>query len=189
MFGATVIVPFGFTVNGPFGVDVKVTSPGLVPTTTGPTPFKVSFIKILGVVPPETILGVSTTASITGNVTAKLVWELSFVVLAFPCETFNGVGGQTPHKSGFAAVIYTTFPKIKSGPLTTFALTINKISPTSNEPNPPPVFFKRMVFPDPEVIVNNVHLASLPAAIPIISASVPTEIVTLNEFATIVLFP
>ena len=82
MFGATVIVPFGFTVNGPFGVDVKVTSPGLVPTTTGPTPFKVSLVSTLGVVPPDTILGVSTTASITGaDTTTELVTVSQFVGL------------------------------------------------------------------------------------------------------------
>ena len=48
---------------------------------------------------------VSVTASITGAVTAKLVWELSFEVLAFPWEAFSGVGGQTPHNKGFEAVI------------------------------------------------------------------------------------
>ena len=69
-------------VNGPFGVDVKVTSPGAVPTTTGPTPFTVSFINTLGVVPPDTILGVSTTASITGaDTTTELVTESQFVGL------------------------------------------------------------------------------------------------------------
>ena len=81
------------------------------------------------------------------------------------------------------------FPRIKSGPLTTFPLMVSKILPTSKEPNPPAVFFKRIVLPDPVVIDNKVHLESLPEAIPIISASVPTDIVTLNEFATIVLFP
>ena len=48
---------------------------------------------------------VSVTASITGAVTAKLVWELSFDVLAFPCEAFNGIGGHEPQSRGFAAVI------------------------------------------------------------------------------------
>ena len=99
------------------------------------------------------------------------------------------MGGHTPQRSGLAAVIYTIFPRIKSGPLITFARIVNNISPTSKELNPPAVFFNRMVFPDPVVIDIMVHLESLPGAIPIISASVPTEIVTLKEFATIVLFP
>ena len=76
MFGAIVTVPFGFKVN-PVGTvtAVNTTFPGAVPITTG-FPFKVSFAVNAGVVPPVVpFIGavVSTTASIIGNVTAKLV--------------------------------------------------------------------------------------------------------------------
>ena len=158
------------------------------------TPFKVSFAVTLPTVVGTVVLGVwlgkvSATASITWAVTAKLVWELSFVVLAFPWETFNGIGGHTPHSKGLLALIYTILPKIKSGPLTTFPLTVSIIYPTSKEPKPPFVFFNLIVFPEPDDRVNNVQRGSLPGAIPIISASEPTDIVTLNELVTIVPLP
>ena len=71
------MVPSGFKVN-PVGTvtPVKVTSPGLVPITTGPTPFKVSFVTTVGVESP-TATGValksSSTASIGFNTTTVAV--------------------------------------------------------------------------------------------------------------------
>ena len=72
MFNATVIVPSGFIVNGPFGVEVKVTCPGEVPITAC-APFKVSFPITLDVLVPGNTLAVSATASIAGAVTVTLV--------------------------------------------------------------------------------------------------------------------
>ena len=66
---------------------------------------------------------------------------------------------------------------------------VSIISPTSNALKPPAVFFNLIVLPEPVVKLNSVQRGSLPEAIPIISASVPTDIVTLKEFATIVLLP
>ena len=65
MFDATVIVPSAFIVNGPFGVEVKVTCPGEVPITAC-TPLKVSFPITLGVFVPGSTLGLSVKAAITG---------------------------------------------------------------------------------------------------------------------------
>ena len=63
MFGVTVITPVvGLILNSGVGVDVKTTSPGLVPITTG-VPFKVSFVITVGVV-PFTAVRVSFMASI-----------------------------------------------------------------------------------------------------------------------------
>jgi hypothetical protein len=74
-----VIVPLAFIVNGPFGVDVKVTCPGAVPITAC-APFKVSFPITLGVFVPGNTLGLSVTAAITGAVTVTLlVTVLQFV--------------------------------------------------------------------------------------------------------------
>ena len=66
MFNATVIVPSGFIVNGPFGVEVKVTCPGEVPITAC-APFKVSFPITLDVLVPASTLGLSVIAAITGT--------------------------------------------------------------------------------------------------------------------------
>ena len=84
MFGANVTTPVASILNGP--VVTGVTS--VLLAVTG-TPFKVSFVvtlpTVVGTVVPGVWLGkVSATASIIGAVTAKLVWELSFEVLAFP---------------------------------------------------------------------------------------------------------
>ncbi|MNF84401.1 hypothetical protein D3C84_667620 [compost metagenome] len=75
MLGATVTVPFVLTVNGPFGVEVNITSAGL--TTV---PFKVSLANTLIPASPPLIpfIGValvSATASITAAVTL-IVTEL-----------------------------------------------------------------------------------------------------------------
>ncbi len=59
-------------VNGPFGVEVKVSCPGLVPITAG-LPFKVSLAIKLGVFVPDNTLGLSVIAFITGFVTVTLV--------------------------------------------------------------------------------------------------------------------
>ena len=72
MFAVTEIVPSGFIVNGPFGVDVNVISPGAVPITAG-SPFTVSLVITLGVLVPGNTLGVSVTAIITGAVTLTVV--------------------------------------------------------------------------------------------------------------------
>ena len=77
VFAFTVIVPSAFNVN-PAGTvtPVKVTSPGLVPITTG-LPSNVSFNTTLGVESPTlTVAGVSFTASITFNtVTVAVAWS------------------------------------------------------------------------------------------------------------------
>ena len=64
-----------------------------------------------------------------------------------------------------------------------------KISPTSKGVKLPEAFVNLMVFAEPVVIENTTHLESLPAATPNISAFIPTVIVTISEFPTIVLFP
>ena len=61
--------------NSGVGVDVKTTSPGLVPITTG-VPFKVSFVITAGVV-PFTAVRVSFTASITGAFTVTVATAVS----------------------------------------------------------------------------------------------------------------
>ena len=68
MFDATAIVPSGFIVNGPFGVEVKVACPGAVPITTG-APFKVSLPITLGVLVPANTLGLSVMATIVAGFT------------------------------------------------------------------------------------------------------------------------
>ena len=80
MFAATAIVPVvRFIVNGPFGVEVKVTWPGAVPITAG-TPANKSFPITLGVLVPGNTLGLSVTAVIAGAVTVTLlVTVLQFV--------------------------------------------------------------------------------------------------------------
>ena len=73
MFDVTEIVPSGFTVNGPFGVDVNVISPGAVPIVNPVDPFTVSLMITLGVLVPGNTLGVSVTAIIAGAVTLTVV--------------------------------------------------------------------------------------------------------------------
>ena len=86
--------------------------------------------------------------------TAKLVCELSFEVVAFPWEAFNGAVEQTPHSNGLAAVIYTILPKIISEPLTTFPLTLSNIDPISDELKLPAEFVNLIVLPEPVVKLN-----------------------------------
>ena len=85
VFGATLIVPSGFILNGPFGVDVRVTSPGLVPITAG-LPFKVSFAITLGVFVPGNTDGVSATASIVAAVTSTTLVTVSQFVGLFTSQ-------------------------------------------------------------------------------------------------------